>query len=1100
MNSKKIKKIIASCVLISTLLSGIAVSAAPSFSQLNTEKFKNSNEVYDGILRANVNDNGQFTYDVPVGATALETKEENWGDTKYTADRPFSWDNVNMYFVMTDRFVNGDSSNDNSYGRGLDANGNKVSGYDTREGYFHGGDLKGMTSKIEDGYFDNLGVNAIWITAPYEQIHGAMTGEGYKHFSYHGYWALDFTEVDKNMGTAEDLEKFIDTAHEHGIRVVFDIVMNHAGYANAIDADEYSYGGLDSNWKNVYYNMEDKQYSWWNDYAEIASSKGGQGMMIGSANWEKNWWGSSWVRMTQGRYGSYPNTSPENNDSQPLTTCLDGLPDFVTEGTNDPGIPPLLKAKWSASKLNEEEAEIDAFCRDYNRNRKVSTYLVKWLTDWVRDYGVDGFRCDTAKHVDYEQWNELKTAGVQALNEWRANNQDKPGADWTDDFWMTGEAWGHGKSKSDYFTKGGFDSMINFSYQGNESKTGDGLESLFADYAGSINSDENFNVLSYISSHDTSLGARSANAGTALLLTPGGVQVYYGDETGRQGDGTSQKQPTRSNMNWNSIDNGILSNYQKIGQFRSEHIAVGAGEHKKIEDSSVYTFSRTYNKNGISDKVVIALPGKSGQVEVSVGDIFKDGEEITDNYTKTNYKVSGGKVSVKAGENGVILLSEKEDIVVKEELKINSLNSDVKSPQEIGKVITFTAEATGEGQLTYEYSVDGETVKEESTSNTFEWEPTEDKEYTIGVLVKDADGNTKEKEVKYTITAPDGDGDGEYEDLKIKTLSPSIEKGKVGKAVTFKTETTGGKGNKSYQYTVAGEIVQKYSKNSEFVWSPKSTGTYKVKVQVKDEDNNEIAKTILYVVEESDLEESKEVSIKDMTFDKESPAQIGSTIIVDTIAEGKDLSYKYVINGQEVREYSEESSFEWTPKRIGENNIVVTVKSGDKEVSKKAIFNVTPLDINIVKFDIDKKDSQELGTMLTITSRAEGGNGDLQYRFKVVDKNEKEIILSDYSSTNIIEWTPEKVGEYTVYLTVKDATGTTFDSKGIKVKINNKVEPEDPDDGKEPEVPTETPTGTPTETPTETPGTMDGRTILPFAMLGVLSLVALAKAKKRETK
>ena len=165
-------------------------------------------------------------------------------DSEYATDEntPFSWDNANVYFVLTDRFENGDESNDHSYGRStteVDA-----SSYKTRVGTFHGGDLKGLTDKLNEGYFAELGTNAIWISAPYEQIHGAMCGNQFKHYAYHGYYVLDYTNVDANMGTAEDLKNFVDTAHSQGIRVIFDVVMNHAGYADAYTANEYGFGSI----------------------------------------------------------------------------------------------------------------------------------------------------------------------------------------------------------------------------------------------------------------------------------------------------------------------------------------------------------------------------------------------------------------------------------------------------------------------------------------------------------------------------------------------------------------------------------------------------------------------------------------------------------------------------------------------------------------------------------------------------------------------------------------------------------------------------------------------------------------------------------------
>ena len=87
----------------------------------------------------------------------------------------FSWDNATVYFLLTDRFKNGNTANDHSYNRGLDKNGNVITGADDR-GTFHGGDFAGVTQAIEEGYFNDLGVNALWISAAYEQIHGYIVG------------------------------------------------------------------------------------------------------------------------------------------------------------------------------------------------------------------------------------------------------------------------------------------------------------------------------------------------------------------------------------------------------------------------------------------------------------------------------------------------------------------------------------------------------------------------------------------------------------------------------------------------------------------------------------------------------------------------------------------------------------------------------------------------------------------------------------------------------------------------------------------------------------------------------------------------------------
>ncbi len=177
-------------------------------------------------------------------AVANETAVEVSAATSSTTPA-FSWDNATVYFLLTDRFCNGDTSNDNAYGRMKTVSG------DSRA-TFHGGDFAGITKKINEGYFNDLGVNAIWMTAPYEQLHGYILGDGFAHYSYHGYYVTDYTEPDAAYGTRQEFQTLVDTAHEHGIRIIMDIVMNHAGYNDMIDMNEYNYGTLLSGWENVY--------------------------------------------------------------------------------------------------------------------------------------------------------------------------------------------------------------------------------------------------------------------------------------------------------------------------------------------------------------------------------------------------------------------------------------------------------------------------------------------------------------------------------------------------------------------------------------------------------------------------------------------------------------------------------------------------------------------------------------------------------------------------------------------------------------------------------------------------------------------------------
>jgi len=136
------------------------------------------------------------------------------------------WKNATIYFLLTDRFYNGDKKNDSPFNR-------KKDGAVLRN--FEGGDLKGITLKIKEGYFDKLGVNAIWMTPIIEQIHGSTDEGTGKTYAYHGYWAKDWTRLDPNFGTEADFAELIETAHQHGIRILMDVVVNHTGPVTEID-------------------------------------------------------------------------------------------------------------------------------------------------------------------------------------------------------------------------------------------------------------------------------------------------------------------------------------------------------------------------------------------------------------------------------------------------------------------------------------------------------------------------------------------------------------------------------------------------------------------------------------------------------------------------------------------------------------------------------------------------------------------------------------------------------------------------------------------------------------------------------------------------
>ena len=145
-----------------------------------------------------------------------------------TPKQDFNWNGANLYFAVTDRFNNGNPNND--------VNFNRTEKAAVLRG-FEGGDIRGVIQKIDEGYFKNLGINAIWLTPIVEQIHGATDEGTGKTYAYHGYWTKDWTALDPNFGTEEDLKELVEKAHKQGIRIVLDAVINHTGPVTYADPE-----------------------------------------------------------------------------------------------------------------------------------------------------------------------------------------------------------------------------------------------------------------------------------------------------------------------------------------------------------------------------------------------------------------------------------------------------------------------------------------------------------------------------------------------------------------------------------------------------------------------------------------------------------------------------------------------------------------------------------------------------------------------------------------------------------------------------------------------------------------------------------------------
>jgi alpha-amylase len=522
---------------------------------------------------------------------------------------PFVWEAANLYFLLTDRFNNGDTSNDINFDRTLETD--KLRG-------FEGGDIKGVTQKIKEGYFTDLGINAIWMTPIVEQIHGGTDEGTGVTYGYHGYWAKDWTKIDPNFGTKEDLHELVKEAHARGIRIVLDAVINHTGPVTEKDPV----------------------------------------------------WPKDWVRTSpQCTYDSYENTVS--------CTLVANLPDIKTESNDNVALPPQLVKKWKAEGRYEQEVkELEEFFERTGHPRAPRFYIMKWLTDYITEFGVDGYRADTVKHTEEYVWEEFKQECDYAFAEFKKNNPDKVLDN--NNFYLVGEVYNYGVSsgqfydfgdkKVNYFDPPAFRSLINFEFKYNSKDKG--YEDLFKHYSKVLQGDlKGFGTLNYLSSHDDGSpfdGIRKKPFETAnkLLLSPGTSQVYYGDESARSLaiGGTEGDAKLRSFMNWDSIakrsrTKQVLTHWQKLGRFRAKHPAIGAGIHQLIT-AQPYYFYRSYQKEDFKDLVVIGLEVNKGLKTIDVSKLFKDGDRLHDAYSGTSAEVKDGRVIIDSQYDIVLLEKE----------------------------------------------------------------------------------------------------------------------------------------------------------------------------------------------------------------------------------------------------------------------------------------------------------------------------------------------------------------------------------------------------------------------------------------------------------
>ncbi|TMJ11432.1 MAG: alpha-amylase [Alphaproteobacteria bacterium] len=426
-----------------------------------------------------------------------------------------------VYFVLPDRFENGDTSND----RGGLLGGRLQTGFDpTHKGFYHGGDLKGLTDRLD--YIQGLGATAIWL-GPIYKNKPVQGPPGQESSGYHGYWITDFTDVDPHFGTKADLKRFVDAAHARGMKVYLDIITNHT-------ADVIKYRECPKN-DCAYRSLADYPY-------QTRGGTGGAAINSGFEGSDKAGQRSgNFARLTRSDYAYTPYV-PKGEERVKK-------PDWLND--------PIYYHNRGDSTFAGESSTMGDFSGlddVFTENPRVVDGFIEIYGRWIDDFRVDGFRIDTARHVNPEFWQ----AFVPAMTE-RAKARGIP------NFHIFGEVADPDPAMLARFTKvDRYPGVLDFAFQmavtdvvargAPTSRLGRlfSLDALYAD------GEETAKRLpTFIGNHDMGRFAhfvREANPkasedeiarrvilGNAMLFfSRGSPVVYYGDEQGFAGDGGDQ--------------------------------------------------------------------------------------------------------------------------------------------------------------------------------------------------------------------------------------------------------------------------------------------------------------------------------------------------------------------------------------------------------------------------------------------------------------------------------------------------------------------------------------------------------------------------------
>ena len=281
-----------------------------------------------------------------------------------------------IYFLLPDRFENGDPSND----RGGLSGDRLTTGFDpTSKGFYHGGDIKGLMQRLD--YIQGLGATAVWV-APVFKNKAVQGPPGHESAGYHGYWITDFTQVDPHFGTNAEFKALVDAVHARGMKFYMDIVVNHT--ADVIYFAECQ--GMD---RCPYRSIADYPY-------QRRGGVGGKPINPGFTG-EKDGSAANFARLTDPNYAYTVKVPPAERDIK--------RPAWLND--------PIYYHNRGDSTFRDESSTMgDFFGLDdvFTENPRVVRGMIDIFGEWIDKYRVDGFRIDTAQHVNPEFWQQFVPA------------------------------------------------------------------------------------------------------------------------------------------------------------------------------------------------------------------------------------------------------------------------------------------------------------------------------------------------------------------------------------------------------------------------------------------------------------------------------------------------------------------------------------------------------------------------------------------------------------------------------------------------------------------------------------------------------------------